>query len=108
MGVRMKNVLDEIDRLRLKRGWTEYELAKNSGVPQSTISTWYRRRQVPTIENLNKICQGLNVTLSAFFAEGEDAVTLTQEQREMLDNWSALSPKQREAVLELLKSMVDE
>lgn len=104
----MKNILDEILRLRLQRGWTEYELAKNSGMTQSTISTWYRKKQIPTISSLNKICQGFGITLSAFFAEGEGAVTLTPEQREMLDNWSALSPKQREAVLGLLKSMMDE
>jgi len=101
----MKNILDEIDRLRMERGWTEYQLAKNSQIAQSTVSTWYRRRQIPTIDNLNKICNGLGITLSEFFSEGEAAVILTPEAKEMLDHWSALSPKQREIVTELVAHM---
>lgn len=102
----MKDVLREITRLRLERGWSEYELAKQSDLPQSTISTWYRKNQTPTIQTLSKLCQGLGITLSQFFAEGEDAISLTTEQREMLDNWSALSPQQRQAVKDLLKNML--
>lgn len=37
------------------------------------------------------------------FAEGDDAIFLTQAQKEMLDHWSVLNPKQREVVTELLK-----
>ena len=47
----MKDVLEEITRLRLKRGWSEYELAKHSGLAQSTISTWYSKGQTPTLES---------------------------------------------------------
>lgn len=101
----MKDVLQEITRLRLERGWTEYELAKNSGLTQSTISTWYRKGQTPTIQTLDKVCTGLGISLSQFFAEGTDAIILTEEQKEMLDNWSALNPTQRKIVLDLLKNM---
>ncbi len=99
------DVLQEITRLRLQRGWTEYELAKNSDLAQSTISTWYRKNQIPTIQTLEKVCKGLGITLSQFFALDEDPVSLTPEQRGLLDCWSALDPKQREIVLELLKNM---
>lgn len=87
----MKNVLAEITRLRLERGWNEYELAKHCGLSQSTISTWYRKNQTPTIQTLDKVCKGLGISLSQFFAEGSDAVSLTPEQKDMLDNWSALN-----------------
>ena len=50
----MKNVLEEITRLRLERKWSEYDLSKHSGLSQSTISNWYRKKQVPTIQTLNK------------------------------------------------------
>lgn len=101
----MKDVLREITRLRLERGWSEYELAKNSGISQSIISTWYRKNQTPTIQALDKVCKGFGITLSQFFAEGDDSIFLTQEQKEMLDNWSALNQKQRQLVTELLKNM---
>ena len=101
----MKNILEEFTKLRLQRGWNEYEFAKNTGISQSTISTWYRRNQVPTIQNIEKVCNGVGITLSQFFAESDDLVALTPEQREMLDNWSALTDKQKELFLELFKSI---
>ena len=102
----MKDVLREITMIRLERGWSEYELAKNSGISQSTISTWYRKNQTPTIQTLDKVCKGFGITLSQFFAEGDDSIFLTQEQKETLDNWSALNQKQRQLVTELLKIYV--
>ena len=101
----MKDILNEITRLRLERNWSEYELAKNSGLSQSTISTWYRKNQIPTIPTLNKVCHGFGITMSQFFAEGDDAINLTPTQREMLDHWSSLTKKQQELFLELFKTM---
>ena len=40
----MIDILDHITEQRLLRNWTEYELAKRSGLPQSTISSWYRKK----------------------------------------------------------------
>ena len=101
----MKDVLKEITRLREKRKWSEYDLAKYSGLAQSTISTWYRKNQVPTIQTLDKVCHGLGITLSQFFAEGDDAVSLTFEQKELLDNWSALTKTQQRLFIELFKNI---
>ena len=101
----MKSVLDEITRLRLNRGWSEYDLAKSSGLSQSTISTWYRKQQTPTIQTLDKVCYGFGITLSQFFAGGEESFPLTMEQRTLLDNWSTLNFKQQRIILDLLQNM---
>ncbi len=101
----MKDILKEITRLREKRKWSEYDLAKHSGLAQSTISTWYCKNQVPTIQTLDKVCHGLGITLSQFFAEGDDAVSLTPEQKELLDNWSALTVTQQKLFIELFKNI---
>ena len=82
----MKDILEEITRLRLKRGWSEYELAKHPGLSQSTISTWYRKGQTPTMQTLDKVCKGFGITISQFFAECDDVVSLTPTQREVLDD----------------------
>ncbi|MCI8341834.1 MAG: helix-turn-helix domain-containing protein [Firmicutes bacterium] len=99
------DILKEITRLRLKRKWSEYELSIYSNIPQSTISTWYRKNQIPTVKSLEKLCDGFGITLSQFFAENNDAVSLTQEQKELLDNWSSLTQKQQELFLELFKNI---
>lgn len=101
----MKDILTEITRLRLERGWTEYELAKRSGLEQSTISTWYRKGQVPRLQTLEKVCLGFGITLSQFFAEGNDPIILSPLQRELLDHWSALEEEQKKVILDLLECM---
>lgn len=101
----MKDVLEEITRLRMERKWSEYDLSKHSGLTQSTVSNWYRKKQVPTILTLSKICDGFGITLSQFFAEGEEAISLTPVQKDMLDNWSTLNGQQQQIIMDLLKNM---
>ena len=72
----MKDVLSTITRLREARVWTEYQLAENSGLPQSTISSWYRKRIIPTVPSLEKVCVALGITLSQLFSEGEELFEL--------------------------------
>ena len=56
----MKTVLSTITAYREERGWTEYQLAERSGLPQTTISSWYCKNTVPTIPSLEKICTALH------------------------------------------------
>ena len=99
------DILGRIERERLSRGWSEYALAENSGLTQSTISTWRRRNLQPNVASLEKICSGLGISLSQFFQE-EDSVYLTSDQKELLDPWAKLSPAQRTAVSQMLRSFL--
>ena len=101
----MKDILTTIEKMRTSRGWTEYQLAENSGLPQSTISSWYRKSLVPTIPSLEKICDAFGITLSQLFAEGEDAVSLTTSQKRLLESWSRLTAEQQEAFLALMNTI---
>ena len=101
----MKNILEIIAMYRQERGWTEYQLAERSGLPQSTISSWYRRNMVPTVPSLEKICAAFGITLSQLFAEDEEPVTLTAPQREMLARWVRLDEDQQAAIFQLMDKM---
>ena len=59
----MKDILAIITKHREDRGWTEYQLSERSGLPQSTISSWYRKHMIPTVPSLQKICQAFGITL---------------------------------------------
>ena len=99
------DILGRIERERLARGWSEYALAENSGLTQSTISTWRRRNLQPNVASLENFCSGLGISLSQFFQE-EDSVYLTPDQKEILDLWAKLSPAQRTAVSQMLRSFL--
>ena len=101
----MKDILAAITKYREDRDWTEYQLAERSGLPQSTISSWYRKNMVPTIPSLEKICNAFGITLSQLFAEGDAPVSLTQSQRRLLERWNRLSKEQQDVVFALIDKM---
>ena len=101
----MKDILATITTYREERGWTEYQLAEHSGLPQSTISSWYRKNMVPTIPSLEKICVAFGITLSQLFAEGDNTVSLTESQQKLLDRWARLSEEQQAVVFALIDKM---
>ena len=101
----MKDVLSAITRYRQDRGWSEYQLAERSGLPQSTISSWYRKNIIPTVPSLEKICEAFGITLSQLFATEGSAVTLTPRQRELLDRWDRLDEEQQKIVFQLIDNM---
>ena len=101
----MKDILATITKHREERGWTEYQLAEQSGLPQSTISSWYRKNLIPTIPSLEKICSAFGITLSQLFAEENTAVSLTASQKKLLDRWNRLSEDQQNAVFLLIDKM---
>lgn len=101
----MTDILAVISAEREARGWTEYQLAEQSGLPQSTISSWYRKNMVPTLPSLEKICAAYGITLSQLFAEGAEGVTLTQSQQKLLKSWSRLSPEQQTLLLAFIETL---
>lgn len=101
----MKDILATITSYRERKGWTEYQLSERSGLPQSTISSWYRKNMVPTVPSLEKICVAFGITLSQLFAEEEDMVFLDSSQRTLLENWARLSEEQKEVIFSLIKKM---
>ena len=98
------DILGRIEQEKNKRGWSEYMLAENSELPQSTISTWKKRNLQPNLASIEKICHGLGISLAQFFTENPEK-NLTEEQQELFETWARLSPEQRTKLLEFLKTI---
>jgi transcriptional regulator with XRE-family HTH domain len=96
------DVLGRIDELMRRNGWSEYKLAKVSGVPQSTINSLYRKNNLPTIPTLENLCKAFDITLSEFFADGKNIASLTHEQRVMFEKWKDLPNEQKELLMRLI------
>ena len=87
------------------RGWSEYRLAKESNLPYSTVLNIFQRNNQPSISTLEAMCNGLGITLAQFFTEDESLVMLTEEQKEILEKYEALSKAQKEMIVDLLNVM---
>lgn len=95
---------ERIKQLMNERGWTEYRMAKESGLSQSTIANLFRRNTVPSVMTLEAICKGFGITLAQFFSEGS-MVELTDEQKELFERWVTLSKEQKALLYDLIKNM---
>ncbi|MDR1704031.1 MAG: helix-turn-helix transcriptional regulator [Clostridiales bacterium] len=99
------DVLRRIAWLRDERGWSNYKLAKAAGISQTTIGHMFTRNTQPSIATLESICDGFGITLSQFFSDDNGMVSLSGEQRELLDRWGTIPKEQKVILLELLKKM---
>ncbi len=97
------DILARLRELLKERGWTEYRLAKECGLSESTIHNIYRRNATPSIYTLEIICHGFGITLSQFFADG-NMVEMTPELKKLFDGWRPLTPQQKEAVLTVVQA----
>ena len=101
----MAHVLETITKYRLAHRWTEYELSVRSGLPQSTISSWYRKEMTPSISSLERICAAFDLTLAQFLAEEEEFSFLTADQTQLLEEWVALTAEEEQLFLQLSSDM---
>lgn len=93
-GDEFMDVLERLRRIMFERNWTEYRLAKESGLSQSTISNLFHRSGQPSIATLEVICGAFGITLAQFFAD-DNMVELTDEQYSFFTRWAALKPEQK-------------
>ena len=86
-----------IKELMNERGWSEYRLAIESNLSQSTVANIFNRNTTPSVSTLEAICSGFGITMAQFFASG-NMVELSEEQKQMFDAWSVLTKAQKEAL----------
>lgn len=98
------DVTEKIKKLARERGWSEYRLVKESGLPTSTIANIYHRNTIPGIPTLEVLCDAFGITLSQFFSEG-DMVSLSSEQSKLLEYWGKLEAHQRTALLHFISTI---
>lgn len=98
----MKDILAEITRYRESRGWTEYQLAERSGLPQSTISSWYRQEDdaFPAIAGEGLRGAGHHAVPAA--GGGRENSGAVPREQELLRRWSRLNDAQKQALLDLM------
>ena len=70
-----------------------------------SVTNLFKRNNAPTLPTLEVICSAFGITLAQFFAEGGEAVEITDEQRELFAKWSTLTEKQKALLLEFISTL---
>ncbi|EIS9524139.1 helix-turn-helix transcriptional regulator [Clostridioides difficile] len=66
------NIGKNIKRYRLLNGWTQEELANESGLSKNAIYNYENEKRIPNMTILKKICDALNIDYNAIMSEDLD------------------------------------
>ena len=102
------DVIKKLNALRLERNMSVYRLSELSVINQSTLANTFSRGTVPSVENLEKMCDALGITLAQFFMTDEKIVCLTDDEEELITHYRKLSEQMRKSIFDLLLNMAGE
>lgn len=95
-----KKILD----LCYERDWSIYDLANESLITQSTLSSIFSRGNPPKIDTLKCLCDAFGITLAQFFLEDEETEILSKKEKELIALFRKLPESKQQAIIELLKN----
>lgn len=98
-------VAERITELCAKQQISMYRLAQLSGLKQSTISNIMKRGTLPNLITLEKMCDGFGITMSQFFQENGECLSLTAEQKDIINIWITLDAEKKELFYHILLGM---
>ena len=97
------DVLLRLAELKNQYGWSDYRIAKESGLSPNTVSNIYRRNNVPSMTTLEALCDAFGISMAQFFADN-DMIEVTPEIKDLVERWFALTEEQKSAIWQILKT----
>lgn len=97
------NVIERIKQLKNERGWTDYRLACEAMIPQSTLASIYERNTPPKLDIMESLCHAFGIALAQFFQENEKTELVSDEEQLLLEYYRMLPSKKKRALLDLLE-----
>lgn len=98
----MINVTERISELMALKGWTPYELSNQTGISTNAIYDWFKIGATPTLQNIIKICETMEISLECFFCGG--SYKYTDEENKILEDWFSLSDLEKQTVMTLMET----
>ena len=105
--MRYEQVYNRIKELCEERGWSQYKLIKESGIPQSSFYNMMDRESIPQLDMIQRICDGLNITLGDFFADDRAAKELSRDDYLFIEASRKLDADNRRRALAYMDGLID-
>lgn len=100
------DVLGRITELLKLNRMSVYRLSRQTGIPQSTISSWYKKHYYPPVDKLEIICRVFGISLADFFCrQTETPAVITPEDSMLLRQWHQLPRHQKKLLGDLANEL---
>lgn len=101
------NVLGRLTEIRQLRNMSVYKLAKLSGIPQSSIATWYQKELYPPIDKLEKLCDVLGLSLADFFNTSPVPNQINDYEGLLIQRYRLLSTAEQAIINSLIDAIIN-
>jgi len=99
-------VITSIKELRQRAGLTQTELARRAGVSKQAVSQWEAGQSKSlSADNLFKVAEVLGVEAKVLLSSRSPSESLLPQEQKLLNNFRALTEKERKAVLALIAAL---
>lgn len=92
---------ERLRSIRKAKGLSIYKLSQDTGISQNHISDLELGRRKPSVETLKRLIVPLGITLSELFNENTEVSILTENERELVENYRTLPDNKAENLLNL-------
>ena len=100
-----------ITELRKKIGLSQYALRKRTGIAQGSLSQYEAGLKIPGTDTIERICEGLGVSLAEFFEvdgdESRQRIKLDDRERELVACYRVLTEAQKKDALTVFRALAD-
>lgn len=106
------DIAKRVKTVRENKGITVYKLAQISGISSTYLYEIELGKKQPTVEIISRICDALEISLEAFFAENREEAKLPPAGYKLVRKISTLSEDsikylEKQAELLLIKESLD-
>ena len=106
-------ISERIFLLMDKNGLSQKEFSEQTGISQSTISDWKRKKTNPSADKILKICEVLHITPNELLAEGavhddgrmDYVFALNKDEEVVLESFRSLESRQKERLLGYMNAL---
>lgn len=107
-------VSEKIFLLLQRKGVSQKEFSQRTGISQSTISDWKRKKTNPSVSKILKICEVLQVSPYELLSENDPGtgsssldymIPLNKEERTLLESYRSLDLQKRERVMGYISAL---
>ena len=81
-------IYNRVEKLRLEKKWTIYELAKHANISVNSLYRWRDKKSSPSLYLLENLAEAFQVSLLYLLFDIERVDFLTVEHRMVLDKWN--------------------
>ena len=99
-------IIVNLDVMMAKRKISSGQLAEQIGITQANLSVLKTgKAKAVRFSTLEAICKAFHISLSEFFAEENEPLFLTPDQREHLSLWNRLDKNQQKLIEDFFKTI---